>query len=49
MSEIIIFIKRSVQDWRSIKKINAFVIFNSWNTLYRFLYIQLVFYIITHN
>ena len=43
MSEIIILIKRNVQNWQSIKKIDAFEIFKSWNTLYLFLYIQLVF------
>ena len=28
-------------DWQSIKKKNTFEIFNSWNTLYLFLYISL--------
>ena len=48
MFEIFIFIKRNVWDWQSIKKIKTFEIFSSWNTLYLFLYIQLVFYNFTH-
>ena len=36
-------IKRDALDWQSIKKNDAFEIFNSSNTLYLFLYIQLVF------
>ena len=32
-----------------LKKIFTFEIFNSWNTLYLFLYIQLVFYSFTHT
>ena len=43
MSEITIFIKRNVLVLQSIKKIDIFEKFNSWNTLYFFLYIQLVF------
>ena len=43
MCEIIILIKRNVQDWQSINKID------SWNTLYLFLYIQLVFYSFKHT
>ena len=31
-----------------LKKIDTFEIFNSWNTLYLFLYIQLVIYFYTH-
>ena len=41
ISEIIIFIKKNVLDWQSIKNIDTFEIFNFWNTLYIFLYIQL--------
>ena len=47
MCEIIIFIKKNVSDWQSIKKIDTFEIFNSLNTLYLFLYIRLVFYSFT--
>ena len=43
MFEIIILIKRNVLDWQPIKKIDTFEIFNSKNTLYLFLYIQLAF------
>ena len=35
-SKIIIFIKRNLVDWQSIKKIDTFEIFNSRNTLYLF-------------
>ena len=37
------YFKRNVLDWRSIIKIDTFEIFNSWNILYLFLYIQLAF------
>ena len=40
--EIITFIK-------TIKKIDTFEVFNSWNTLYFFLYIQMVFYFYVHQ
>ena len=43
MPEIIIFTKRNVLDWQSIKKIDTFEIFNSWNILHTFLYIHLEF------
>ena len=43
MFEIIILIKRNVLYWQSIKKIDTFEIFNSWNTLHLSLYIQLAF------
>ena len=43
MFEIIILIKRNVLGWQSMKKIDTFEVFNSWNTLYLFLYIQLAF------
>ena len=46
MSEIIIFIKRK-KDWQSIKKSDTFEIFNSWNTLYLFLYI--LYFIVLHT
>ena len=43
MSEVLIFIKRNMLDWQSIKKKNdTFEAFNSWNALYLFLYISLV-------
>ena len=32
-----------------LKKNDTFEIFNSWNTLYLFVYIQLVFYSFTHT
>ena len=43
MSEIIIFIKRNVYDWQSIKRIDTFEIFDSWNSLYLFLFIKFPF------
>ena len=41
--------RRNTLDWQSIKKIHTSEIFNSWNVLYLFLYVQLVFYSFTHT
>ena len=38
MSEIIMFIKRNVLDKESVKNIDTIEVFNSWDTLYLFLF-----------